>query len=226
MFFRMSHSAICMLFVVGLGGCGEATQPDPFAELRGTYVLKMVEGWPLPYFDYRTQFQRTGGTLELKRGGRYEKNDDAGRLMSYVSTGDYRLQDGRLTLVSDSGHEASYTYSDGTIISERAVYLREGRDIPPEYRWRLYDLHRCGGKVPSLVVPCAGTSVRGSTLWLRDNGEYHIADEGVAATLRMTGAYEITGDEIVMPGAWDNRHIGTLRNDTIELSTWVYVRAE
>lgn len=222
----VSYWATCLLALAGLSACGEATQPNPSADMQGKYVLRMVEGWPLPYFDYQSQHHRTGGTLDLNPDERYVKVDHAGDDVKYLTTGDYSLRDGRIVLAADSGHVESYTDSDGILEGGGTVYLREGREIPQEYRWRLYRLHTCDGEAPSYWVPCSETSARGSHVWLGEDGQYHIAEDGAAATHRWTGTYGVSGEEILMAGMPEGRQTGILRNDTLALGTWVYVRLE
>lgn len=217
---------LLVLLIVGLSGCDGPLSSDPHADLTGRYVLRLHKGWPLPYFDLRTQEVRVSGTLELKRGGRYEQIDDRAGLGELVIVGEFFPRGDRIALVSDEGMVESFSHEDGILISEGAVYIREGRDIPREYRWKRYDLLTCDGVSPSYMTPCPGTSISSSRIWLRDNGRYDLAETGVGATSRWQSMYGLNGEQILMQNMPEDRYVGTLRSDTLTLGTWIYHRID
>lgn len=213
-----------LLVLSFLAGC-DIVEPDPASHLRGTYVLRMFQGYPLPYFDYRTQESRLGGFLHLGTRDRYEKVDSAG-YGELVTTGTFLLRQDKVALVSNAGDVESYEVADGILKSPGAVYVREGREIPPEYTWRLYRLGTCDGLAPTTVDGCGGKPVYASLIWLTDSHRYYLADSGPGATTRRSGSYAMTGEEILMPGMPAERYVGTLRGDSLMLGTWLYLRRE
>lgn len=222
---RVCRSLMPPLLVVSfLAGC-DTVEPDPASHLRGTYVLRMFQGYPLPYHDLRTQLSRRGGVLRLGSGDRYEKVDSAFS-WDAVTTGTFLLRQDKVALVSDAGDVESYEVVDGILKSPGAIYIREGREIPPEYSWRLYRLETCDGVAPTTLDGCGGKPVYSSLIWLTDSHRYYLADSGPGATTRRSGSYAVTGEEILMPGMPEERYVGTLRGDSLMLGTWLYLRRE
>lgn len=221
----LCRSLMPVLLVLSfLAGC-DTVEPDPASHLRGTYVLRMFQGYPLPYFDLETRVSRRGGALHLNRGDRYEKVDSAFSWEA-VTTGTFLLRQDKVALVSDAGDVESYEVSDGILKSAGEIYVRERREIPPEYTWRVFRLETCDGQAPTIVEGCGGKPVYSSIIWLMDSHDYYLADSGPGATTRRSGFYAMTGEEILMPGMPEERYVGTLRGDSLMLGTWLYLRRE
>lgn len=216
--------------LAALAACdpSSGTGPDDqdIAEVSGSYEMVMFRTWPMPYFDLRTQESVTHGVLELKTSSEFLLVE-SGRWGQEWTYGRFELEGDTVTLIESDGSENTYHYAAGVLAGEESVFIRPDADVPPEYRWTQYGLETCDGRIPSYIEPCDGSHVSGSSsIWLRDNGRYDLAETAIASTVRSYGDYELDGDAIVMSGMPEQRSTGSLRGDSLTLGGWIYLRIQ
>jgi hypothetical protein len=198
--------------------------------LSGAYQMKVYRGYPLPYFDFRTQEQVRSSTLHLDGEGAFVEVMDNGIYIDSLQGTYTRAADGVVLHEASGGErvlsQQSGVLRGGTALAEVA-YVRQGHTVPAEYRLRAFTLRSCGGHTPTALDPCRGPGydIYSSMAWLSDAGRFYRSDAGVGATVRASGTYTLAApDSVVFSAAergWSTR--GALRADSLKTGTFVYV---
>lgn len=205
---------------------GTRSEPDAFKEVSGTYVMHLYEGWPLPYYDFESQDQRSAGELELLASGEFILVESAAQ-QQIVTEGTFDVRGDSVALVRGAGRETVYHYTSGILQTKRSIFIRRGAEVPEEHRLVRYELATCDGRFPTYAEPCAESTVwSGSTIWLRGDGTYYLWEQSWGPPAQWMSRYELDGDEIVLASMPENRSRGHVRGDSLLLGGWVYVAAE
>jgi hypothetical protein len=212
--------------VVGLSACERSGPLDPTSEVVGEYTLRLHQDHPLPFFDYRSQVSVQAGTLHLHANGTFTRTITVFSTWSTQVDGTFTLSGDTVVLMSNGTELERYRYDDGVLKSDAMVFVRADAEIPHEYRYDLYRLHRCDGQEVSFQTPCSRPGefhIHGSRLWLWESGRLDLSHDAVGSTIRRTGSYTRSGTTgIVLSGAGEIPSSGTLQGDSLVLNGLVY----
>ena len=106
---QLTRTVIALVsVVVAFAACDDPVQMGVDEDLVGTYDLITYRGWPIPYSQSNDAFYHRGGTLELRRSGRFIKTELITGV-TWTIHGDYFPRGERVALVQDDG--VTYTFS-------------------------------------------------------------------------------------------------------------------